>query len=421
MVYWRSILAIFSLALLFTENSYALELTIKDAETVAIQNDPLIVKYQASSQALMDEAIADGQLPDPKLRIAAANLPIDSFSFAQENMTQAIIGLSQSIPSFGLLDAQTERKRLLAERERAKAMDRALFVLRNLRKSWMEVYYQTHALELIKESESVFDQLVKVTRYQYRAGRGQQQDVIRAQLELSLLKDREVGIVQQREKAIAELERWTGASVKAHTLSPLFPELPTLPAYEEMVSRIEAHPSLAIQKAELGASRKAVAVEKAKFKPSWLVDVSYGYRADGTTNDGNNMPRADFLSAVVSVSLPFFTEKRQNKRLDARGQEVNAASDAVDAQRRELRRLLDTTHADWKMLGERLEFYKNDVLPQAAQYAETTRKAYQSRVSDFSELVRARLRELENNMQALRLRVERAKSHYDLKYLAGEA
>ena len=399
--------AIFILCFLSMGNTYALELTIKDAETVAIQNDPLIVQFQSRAQAYMEESVADGQLPDPQLRIAASNIPLDSFSFTQENMTQAIVGLRQGFPSAGLLDAKAEKKLLMAEAERVNAVERAMMVLRNLRRAWMEVYFQTHAFSLIEEHESVFEQLVKVTRYQYRAGRGQQQDVVRAQLELSLLQDRRTSIIQAREKAIAELEKWTGASVKDHQLSKLFPELPTLPDKDELVMRIEAHPSIAVKKAILGFSRKDVAIEKAKFKPNWAVDLSYGYRGgENIMGDGKGVARADFASAVISMDLPFFTEKRQHKRLNAMGYNVNAASDAVDGQRRELRRLLDASYADWQRLGERLDFYKKEVLPQAAQYAETTRKSYQSRVSDFSELVRARLRELESNMQALRLRTD---------------
>ena len=422
MSYRCSSFAIFVLIILGIGNAYALELSIKDAETVAIQNDPMIVQFQARAQAYMEESVVDGQLPDPQLRIAAANIPLDSFSFTQEPMTQAIVGLRQGFPSTGLLDAKSEKKLLMAEAERANAIERAMLVLRNLRKAWMDVYFQTHAFFLIEEHESVFEQLVKVTQYQYRAGRGQQQDVVRAQLELSLLQDRRTSIVQNREKAIAELEKWTGASVKDHQLSKLFPELPTLPTIEELGMRIEAHPSLAVKKAVLGFSRKDVAIEKAKFKPNWALDLSYGYRGgENVMADGSRSSRADFASAVISMDLPFFTEKRQHKRLNATGHRVNAANDAVDSQRRELRRLLDASYADWQRLGERLEFYKKEVLPQAAQYAETTRKSYQSRVSDFSELVRARLRELESNMQTLRLRTDRAKAHYDLQYLAGEA
>ncbi|MDX1812669.1 MAG: TolC family protein, partial [Gammaproteobacteria bacterium] len=399
----------------------ALELSIKDAEQVAIQNDPLIVKYQAKASAYMEEAVAVNRWPDPKLRFGAANIPIDSFSLSKENMTQLIVGIQQAIPPSGLLGEKEEQKQIQAEMERAKAMSRALEVLRGLRKSWMEVYYYDQALILVQESKDTFDQLVNITQYQYRAGRGQQQDVIRAQLELSLLTDKEFLLQQQKESAIAELEKWTGASVRKHTLSQSFPELPVLPDVEEIMANVDFHPSIAVKKAGLGIARKDVAIVKQTYKPTWMLDLSYGLRQDGTNMvDGSSVSRSDFISAVVSLDLPFFTEKRQDKRLNAKGHEVNAASDAVEAQRRELTRIFESAYANWVRLGERMDYYEKTVLPQAAQFAEASRKSYQSRVSDFSELVRARLRQLDSNLQALRLRVERAKAHYDLQYIAGE-
>lgn len=400
--------------------SFGLELSIKDAEQVAIQNDPLIMKYQAKSEAFMDESVSESQWPDPRLKFGVVNLPVTSFNFSQEPMTQTVIGVQQSIPRGNILHQKKEKKLLLAEAQRAMALSRALYVLRNLRKAWMDVYYYDQALQLVKESEDIFAQLVKITQYQYRAGRGKQQNVISARLEKSLLKDKESFFQQMKAASIAELEKWTGASVKKHTLSTLFPELPTLPSYEQLSENIEFHPFVAAQKAQLGVARKDVAIMKENFKPMWMVDVSYGLRQGENLMGDQLVNRSDFFSAMVSLDLPFFTEKRQDKRLSAREMDLNAASDGIDARKRELRKTLDSAYANWQQLGERLTFYEKVVLPQAAQYAATSRKAYQSHVSDFSDLVLSRLRQLDSNLLALKIRVDRAKAHYDLQYVAGE-
>ncbi|MDH5230785.1 MAG: TolC family protein [Gammaproteobacteria bacterium] len=410
-----------SVFMLWSGAGAALELTIKDAETVAVQKDPMIVKFQAGVAASMEEAIADQALPDPRLKLGAMNLPLDGFSLTQEPMTQMVIGVQQMLPSWGLLDLKHDAGLIKAEVHRAQAMTRALMVLRMVRKGWMDVYYYTHSQRLVKESQEVFSQLVKITQFQYRAGRGKQQDVVRAQLELSMLQDREAMIEQQREAAIANMEKWIGASVKTHTLSTEFPQLPELPPIEELSKNVEFHPSVAVAKAQLGVARTKVAIAKAKYKPSFMLDVSYGWRGGYNTMGEMQTPRADFVSAMVSMDMPFFTSKRQDKRLNARGHELNAASDAINNQRRELQQILDTSYANWVRLGERMEFYQKTVLLQAAQFSETSRKAYQSRVSDFSELVKARLGELNNNLQALKIRTDRAKAHYDLQYIAGES
>jgi len=406
--------------LLYAQSGQSLELSIKDAEQVAVQNDPLIIQLQANSAAYMEEAVAESQWPDPRLKFGAVNVPISSFDMKAEPMTQIVLGVQQVIPPSGMRTQKREKKLLQAETQRAEYMARALHVLRKLRQSWMEVYYYNQAIAVIDDSKEVFAQLVKITQYQYRAGRGQQQDVVRAQLELSLLDDKWVELNQKKESSIAELEKWAGASIKNHTLSLLFPELPTLPSVEAMRENIEFHPAMASQKARLGAARKNVAIVKESYSPTWMLDLSYGLRLGENMVNNEAVARSDFLSAMVSVDLPFFTEKRQDKRLNARGHELNAASDAIDVQRRELSRMLDAAYANWFRLGQRLEFYKSTVLPQASQYAEATRKAYQSHVSDFSELIRARLRQLDSNLATLRIRVDRAKFHYELQYIVGE-
>jgi len=415
------ILACFTVSLMTMVSASALELTIADAEQVAVQNDPKIREYQARSESYMEESVAEASWPDPKLKFGTANVPISGFDFKKEPMTQIILGFQQVIPPGDIRNQKKEKRLLQAEVQRAKSMARALLVLQNLRKAWMEAYYYQQALALISESEEVFDQLVKITQYQYRAGRSQQQDVVRAQLELSILKDKENFFRQQFAASLASLEKWTGASVRKHTLSPLFPDLPPLPNIDALRENVEFHPAMSIQKALLGEARKDVAIVKQTYKPTWMIDVSYGFRQGETALGGDQFEnRADFLSAMVTMDLPFFTSKRQDKRLNAKGQKVNAASDAIDSQRRDLEMLLETAYSNWENLGERLEYYKTTVLPQASQFAEISRKSYQSQVSDFSELSRARLRELDMKLQALRIRVERAKSHYDLRFIAGE-
>ena len=406
--------------LMLSQSIQALELSLKDAEQVAVQNDPLIIKLQAKSAAFMEESVSEEQLPDPRLKFGVVNVPVKSFDLKAEPMTQMIVGVQQVFPPSGLRAQKREKKLLQAETQRAEYMARALHVLRKLRQSWMEVYYYNQAIAVIEDSKEVFAQLVKITQYQYRAGRGQQQDVVRAQLELSLLDDKWVQLQQHKESSIAELEKWAGASVKKHSLSLLFPELPELPSVEIMRENIEFHPSLSSQKARLGTARKNVAIVKESYSPTWVVDVSYGLRLGDNIVNNEAIPRSDFLSAMVSVDLPFFTEKRQDARLNARGHELNAASDTVDVKRRELLRTLDVAYANWFRLGQRLEFYKSTVLPQSSQYAEASRKAYQSHVSDFSELIRARLRQLDSSLQTLRIRVDRAKFHYELQYIVGE-
>jgi outer membrane protein TolC len=75
--------------------------------------------------------------------------------------------------------------------------------------------------------------------------------------------------------------------------------------------------------------------------------------------------------------------------------------------------------AVYNRANERVQLYEGSVLPHSRQNTEATLNAYQSGVTDFNVLVRARLTELKSELQFVKLNVERAKAQVELLYLAG--
>ncbi|NNG12776.1 MAG: hypothetical protein HKM88_05950, partial [Halobacteria archaeon] len=73
-------------------------LTLAEAEQLALSEDPAVAASRARSQALREDAVASGQLPDPKLKTGLFNLPLDTFDIDQEPTTQLRLGLQQTFP-----------------------------------------------------------------------------------------------------------------------------------------------------------------------------------------------------------------------------------------------------------------------------------------------------------------------------------
>jgi hypothetical protein len=74
------------------------DIDINEAIRLALTDDPVIAASQARAQAFSDNAVADGQLPDPRLRTGIYNLPLDNFEFDREPTTQFRLGLVQEFP-----------------------------------------------------------------------------------------------------------------------------------------------------------------------------------------------------------------------------------------------------------------------------------------------------------------------------------
>mgnify|MGYP003666907854 CR=1 FL=1 len=70
-------------------------LELKSVIEAATENDPWLDQSSYKQDALVEESVAEGALPDPRVTIGAANLPLDTFDTRQEPMTQGTIGITQ--------------------------------------------------------------------------------------------------------------------------------------------------------------------------------------------------------------------------------------------------------------------------------------------------------------------------------------
>ena len=390
-------------------------MTLSQAESIALKNDSLSKKAEAQRDSLLEKSVAAKTWPDPRLSLGMMNLSASSFDFQQEPMTQAVIGLTQMFPPWGAVGAKSDQMVSMSEAMGHAARNQRLMTLSGVRKSWMMVYMQYHAKRLIKESLDVFGQFINVAKFQYRQGRGNQQDVIRAQLEQNLLEDKLSEANASYEVAVAALSRWLGKPVPQDGLDMEFPVLPDLPAEQQLEGKLESHPTVLQRKMNINSAENGVTFANSQSRPGWALNLQYGFRADAPSG----MARDDLVSAMLTFELPLFTGKRQDRLVAASKSELVSSQEDLDDWRREIRMRFEKSVAMYTRADERVQLYKGSVLPHSRQNTEATLKAYKSGVTDFNVLVRARLTELKSQLQFYMLQVERANAQIDLLYFAG--
>jgi len=405
---------VFFVAMLFAGNVSALNL--QQAEQLAIQSDPSIEGFKATSNSYIDSSIADDTLPDPKLRLGAVNVPVDSFDLQQEQMTQVKVGIVQTFPRGDVLSIKQKQSQYLSKSALAMANDAELKILRDVRESYLNLYYEVSAYQIIRETRKLFSELVKITESNYAAGRVNQQDVILAGLELSRLDDRSTKIQAREEGYRAMLSQWIG-DVAWNSISTDFPQLPALPEHVDLNQVIPEHPLIRAENAKVSASKQMTEMEKQDYKPGWSLLLDYGFRS-GNNPDGSE--RVDFATALVSLDIPLFTGNRQDKTVSASQKKVSAARYAKDDQLRKLKQFYEKNKYLWLRLGEREELYKNSLLTAAKNNSKASLKAYQSGVSEFNTLMRAQITELDVRLEDLRVRIDRAAAQARLLYITGD-
>jgi len=391
-------------------------LDLDETVRLALLDDPVVSATRARARALGDEAVADGQLPDPTLRTGLYNLPLDNFDIDREPTTQLRLGIVQAFPKGDTLHYKQQQTEWLALAEQANTDVAERKLVRDVRRHFLELYYQIEAEQVVRESRRLFAQLVDITQAHYATGRVLKQDVLRASLELSRLDDRTTRILDEADKGRAALMKWIGDAA----LLPLddhFPELPALPSREEIADALPEHPLIRTETAKLEASKRKIRIAGEQYKPGWSAGLEYRKRFG---DDPSGDDRADMMAAMLTVDLPLFPKNRQDKRLSASILQAESVELSRDDSLRDLKLMLDTNYAGWQRLGERAALYDRELLRDADANAQASLNAYMSGVTEFTTLMRARITDLDVRLEDLRIRVDRAKIQANLLYLAGE-
>jgi outer membrane protein, heavy metal efflux system len=285
-------------------------------------------------------------------------------------------GIAQSIPIRGTRALRTTIASADVEAGRWDYDDQRLALVAELKSTYLDYTLAVRSLEVVAENRGLLEQLRQIAETRFGVGRGLQQDVIKAQVEMSLLLERTTILEQQRAVAVARLNELllrpfdaAGPAIDRGASDPLPASL------AELQALVDAHnPGLHRQAQLVEKARQGVSLAKRLWAPEFMVGVS-AQRYVGS------MPW--MYGVDVSVSLPVFATRKQQPMIV----EASAALDEQEQVREGLRAratgevsraFLTATAAD-----RLATLYSDSVLPQARLALESSLAAYQVGSLDF--------------------------------------
>jgi len=388
-LFWGGLLIFSGIALASTPTP----LTEQGAVAAALAGNPGLEEIKARAEALAAVPSQAGSLPDPVLSFNALNMPTDTFDMSQEAMTQVQVGLTQAIPFPGKLALREEAGRYAALAA-ADSLDEArLRLVRDVKIIWWRLFATDRALEIVDRNITHFRQFVKIASTKYEVGKGLQQDVLLAQLELSKLHDRKFGLQARRGRLAAGLNKLLGRAANTGVVLPAtvneeFP--PTGDAGALYARAKENRPLLRRLANEIEAARARAGLAEKEVYPDFKVGAYYGFR------QGDNPPsvggdRADLLSVKLSMNLPIYQKSKQRPAIVQRNKELRQAEMRRRDAENEVMRAVSDALAALDGGREQLSLLKDGIIPQARQTVDSMLAGYQVNKVDFLNLVRSRI------------------------------
>jgi cobalt-zinc-cadmium efflux system outer membrane protein len=301
--------------------------------------------------------------------------PLPGTSIGENPMSFVEPMLTQRLPFPGKLGLRGE----IAEAEAAtqgRFYDAVtLQVVADLKRAWFDLYGIERSRETVERSRELLNRFTSVARSRYEVGEGLQQDVLRAQVEVTLLEDRlsvlarRAGELRARINEI--LARPSDTPVRTLddvTLSPLGYTLDELHA----IAR-EANPML--DSYRLGIDRSARALELARKEHLPDFDVRVGRVFMG--------PFDDMWDVGISTQIPIFFGRRERRGVEEAAARLRESESELDAADQDLERGVTDEYLA-AATSERLErLYREAVIPQASLTLESSLTAYRVGRVDF--------------------------------------
>ncbi|MFA0196360.1 TolC family protein [Vibrio artabrorum] len=382
---------------------------------IALNQDSNRKQYFAQSQAMRESGIASATLMDPKLKVGFGGLPVDSFQFDDDPMTNISVGLMQQFERGNTLDLQRKKAGQQADGLVLKIQARELSVANSMTQLWLELGYQQVAEATMRENRRLLVELENYVQTTYSIGKSEAQDLLNAQLQVSKLDEKLQANQQVQRRLISQLSEWLGSdwlgslavdsqgvlhATNQIDWSLLESKLATNIDSTKHYQLLTGHPLVKISDVSISSNQTQVELAEQAYTPQFGVEVMYAHR------QASNMagePASDLVSAYLTVDIPLFTGNRQDKNLSAAQYQVGAAKSQKDTLLSQMNAQVNALLVDRSNLTQRLERYQSTLLPQTTARISAIERGYQNNTAQFNDVISATADELALKLEQQRL------------------
>jgi outer membrane protein TolC len=367
-------------------------LNIGRAVQIALEANSRLLTLNAEAEAMAFAPSQVGALPDPMLSFNAMNLPTDTFDLDQEPMTQLQLMLSQKFPFPGKRQLRREVAETMVGVSQKQTDEYRDVLTGKVREAWWRLFSVDRSLQIVESNKRLLRYFVEIAKTKYAVGKGLQQDVLLAELELSRLTNRELQLAGNRRRIQATLNGLLNRVPEHPITLPEEPPSETLPMLESVTSltqfAVERRDLIQAIELKLEAADKTVELAEKDRWPDFQVGVGY---ADRQGSDPIRGSRSDFLSLMFSINLPLYSGQKQDKALQQRIHEREYERYRLSDTVRIIETEIGVQAAEYSAAREQALLLKNEIIPQAEQTVSAMLAGYEVNKVDFLNVVNGQI------------------------------
>lgn len=364
---------------------------LDDLIAEALRDNRDIRAAQKKYEATLDHRSVASSLPDPRLSfLSASTNPIPGAGLGKDDMAQLGFEVMQDLPAPGKLQLEGKMAQKEADANGHAYRQVQLEVISQVKQAFYRWHFIRQAMGVIARDNDLLQKFEKISEARYSVGKGIQQDVLRAQVEISALAKKRVELEREDSSLIAKLNSLLNRPPDSLLGQPGdFPKA-VLPASLEELYRLAKINSPMLGQEQTRIEKNSYAVELAR--KDYYPDFSVG---GGWASRGSFGP---MWSARVDVRLPVYFWRKQRYAVRESVESLGESQREYEAAAQNLNFRVKDDYLMAKASEQLLDLYSKAMIPQATLALDSSMASYQVGSLDFLSLLTNFLNILEYEM-----------------------
>jgi len=342
----------------------------------ATERNPEILAARRAVEAKRARIPQAGAWADPTITLSYGGNALPPFTVMRGDPSSARqVMAEQTIPYPGKTRLRGEIASRDADAEELAYEVATRRVTAEVKQAYFDLAYADRSLAILQKDRQALVALEKVTEIRYSVGKAAQQDVLRAQLELTRLAERATQVQQQRRTLEAQLNSLRNFPMDLPLGAP--PALQPSPfscTQDQLQEAAQAsYPVLKQRQSMVDQNQLSVDLARKEERPDFSVGYLYMQR------DG--LP--DMYGITLSTSLPFFHHRKQDKVIAEAAANLESARQMQANELTVLRYQVQQDFLEIQATEQLLKLYAQGIAPQSSLTLESSIHSYATGGLDF--------------------------------------
>lgn len=296
----------------------------------------------------------------------------------------AMYGFGQEIPFPGKLSLKGEVAQREAERVEQEFNATRLRLIATLKEGYFNLHFVHKSIEIVERNKALLLQFEKTAKARYSVGQAAQQDVFRAQLEISRVLDRLAVLDQQKESLHAAINRLVNRPPAGPLGTPdeIHTTILTIPLQELSERAAAFSPALLATAKGIDRSERSVSLAKRQYYPDFDI-TALGLRNDRINENG--------YQVMVGIKIPLFYETKQKQGVREAMAGLEGAREEFAATRQDLLFQVKDGFVQAQRAERLITILRDAIIPQATLALQAAQAGYGVGKVDFLTLLNSLL------------------------------